>query len=212
MKSQLFSRLYREQPRMSVLFAAENVSIRSAQGINASMLAGLCVGLLLSLTVTCGMLYAWGYFADAETRRLQEELHAVATHGADSMALATGQIDEGVEGLFVLDFITGELTCQVLNPRTGTLGGMFRQNVVVDLGVEQGKLTKYLLVTGGIETRQNVSNVRPAKSIAYVVDSNTGKYVAYMLPWNQQVANSGGQQANPMIVIGKGSARNAPVE
>ena len=176
------------------------------------LFAGLCVGLVLSAAATGGALHAWGYFDEHQIPLLEQQLHAVATHGADNMALATGRIDEGVEGIFILDFITGDLTCQVLNPRSGTLGGLFRQNVVQDLGVEQGKQPKYLLVTGGLEIRQNISNIRPAKSLVYVADSNTGRYVAYMLPWNQQLANAGGAQAAPMVAVGAGSARNAVVE
>lgn len=179
---------------------------------NRLFATGLVLGLLVSLGATFGALGAWGYFAADRVRAMEEQLHALATHGGDSLAIATGLIDEGVEGMFILDYITGDLTCQVLNPRTGTLGGLFRQNVVTDLGVEQGKQPKYLLVTGGLEIRQNISNIRPARSIVYVADSNTGRYVAYMLPWNQQLANAGGAQAAPMIAVGRGTARNAIVE
>jgi len=75
-------------------------------------------------------------------------LNATATSGGTTMAIATGPIQEGVEGLFILDFITGELTCSVLNPRTGAIGGAYQANVVADLGVEQGKAPQYLMVTG----------------------------------------------------------------
>ena len=179
---------------------------------NSMFVVGLIAGLGISVAATFGSLAAWGYFEKDKVRQLEQQLHAVATHGADSMAIATGLIDEGVEGIFFLDFISGELTCQVLNSRTGLLGGVFRQNVVADLGVEPGKQPKYLLVTGGLETRQNISNIRPARSLVYVADSNTGRYVAYMLPWNQQIANQGGAVASSMIVIGRDSARNAVVE
>jgi hypothetical protein len=174
--------------------------------------AGLLIGLCVSVAATFGALATWGYFENSKVRLIEEQLHAMATHGSDTMAISTGMIDEGVEGLFVLDFITGELTCQVLNSRTGTLGGMFKQNVVQDLGVEQGKQPKYLIVTGGLEIRQNIGNLRPAKSIVYVADSNTGRWVAYMLPWNQQLANQTLPQASQMVAIGRGSARNAVVE
>ena len=179
---------------------------------NRMLVLGLFVGLTISVAATFATLASWGYLKRGKTQMLEQQLHAMATHGADSMAIATGEIDEGVEGVFILDFITGELTCQVLNARTGLLGGLFRQNVVADLGVEQGKQPKYLLVTGGLEIRQNISNVRPARSIVYVADSNSGRYVAYVLPWNPQLANAGGAQASAMIPIGRGSARNAVLE
>lgn len=179
---------------------------------NSMFLFGLIAGLGVSVAATFGSLSAWGYFEKDKFRQLEQQLHAIATHGSDSMAIATGNIDEGVEGVFFLDFISGDLTCQVLNARTGLLGGIFRQNVAADLGVEQGKQPKYLLVTGSFETRQNISNIRPAKSIVYVADTNTGRYVAYMLPWNQSLVNSGGKVAAPMVLIGRDSARNAVVE
>jgi hypothetical protein len=187
--------------------------LRKLQTRSSLMLAcGMLVGLSLSFAATLATLSAWGYLEEGKVQWIEQQLHAIATHGGDSIAIATGVVDENVEGVFILDFITGELTCQVLNARSGALGGVFRQNVVQDLGVEQGKQPKYLLVTGGLETRQSITNVRPAKSLVYVADSNTGRYVAYMLPWNQQLANAGGAQAAPMVVVGRGTARNAIVE
>ena len=139
-------------------------------------------------------------------------LNATATDSSDTMSLATGPVAEGIEGLFILDFITGELTCSVLNPRTGALGGAFSANVVADLGVEQGKQPKYIMVTGQAQFRVQGGNIRPAESVVYVADSNTGHWVAYWLPWNRQAASYNFTQASPMGVLGKGSARNIQVE
>ncbi|MDA1050131.1 MAG: hypothetical protein O3C40_06585 [Planctomycetota bacterium] len=139
-------------------------------------------------------------------------LHAAATHGGTTMAIATGPIQDGVEGFFVLDFITGELTCSVLNPRSGQMGGAYRANVVADLGVEQGKQPQYLLVTGAANFRTQGGNLVPAESVVYVADANTGRYVAYWLPWNKLAAQQNFPQANPMQVLGVGSARNIQVE
>jgi expansin (peptidoglycan-binding protein) len=139
-------------------------------------------------------------------------LNATATHGAKTMATATGPISQGVEGFFVLDFITGELTCSVLNPRSGAMGGAFRANVVADLGVEQGKQPQYLMVTGAASFRTQGGNVRPAESVVYVTDANTGRYVAYWLPWNRAAEQYNFAQASPMLVLGKGSARNLELE
>jgi hypothetical protein len=176
------------------------------------LVAGLLVGLSLGGGATYGTLASLGYFNESVAQLTEQQLHAMATHGGDLMAIATGPIDQDVEGIFILDYVTGDLTCQVVNARFGTLAGVFKQNVVQDLGVQAGKQPKYLLATGRFEPRQNVSNVRPANSVVYVADSNTGNYVAYMLPWNQQLANAGGAQAAAMVAVGRGSARNAVVE
>lgn len=139
-------------------------------------------------------------------------LNASATHGGTTMAIATGPIQDGVEGFFILDFITGELTCSVLNPRTGAMGGAYRANVVNDLGVEQGKQPQYLMVTGAADFRTQGANLAPAESIVYVADANTGHYVAYWLPWNKVAAQQNFPQAAAMQVLGKGTARNIQVE
>ena len=170
-------------------------------GVGLGLLVGL--GMLAGTTVTASL---------NPFEMLEKQIHASATHGGESMAIATGLIDEGVEGLFILDFITGELTCQVLNPRTGTLAGLYKRSVSNDLGTEQGKQPKYLMVTGTLKVRQNVSNVKPAESIVYIADANTGRYVAYLLPWNKAAFNQNVAQANEIIPIGQGSARNIVVE
>jgi hypothetical protein len=171
---------------------------------------GLTLGLSVALGVFLGMLavlHNSAPFGFPET-----VLQAAATHGGSTMAIATGPIDEGVEGLFVLDFITGQLQCSVLNPRTGQIGGLFKHNVVGDLGVEQGKQPKYLLVTGQASFRTSGGNIRPAESIVYVADENTGNFAAYMLPWNRAASQYNFAQTNPMQLLGKGTARTVELE
>jgi len=143
-----------------------------------------------------------------------ELLQASATDSTSSMAIATGHIADGVEGLFVLDFITGNLQCQVLNPRTGGAGGLYRHNVSGDLGVQQGKQPRYLMATGTADFRVQSGNVKPAGCILYVADANTGRYAAYMLPWNKAIAQqrTGQVQINPMIMLFTGNVRNVVVE
>jgi len=170
------------------------------------------IGVGLGLLIGVGMLAGSTLTASLNPFAADSRLHALATHGNDSMVVATGPIDEGVEGMFILDAITGDLTCQVLNPRTGTLAGLYRRNVSSDLGTEQGKTPKYLMVMGAIELRQSISNVKPANSIVYVADANSGRYVAYLLPWNKAAFSQNVAQANDLIVIGRGSARNIEVE
>ncbi len=169
------------------------------------LVLGLTLGSLLGAVVAF-------QFANPRMEFPTTLLNAAATHGGTTMAIATGPIQDGVEGFFVLDFITGELTCSVLNPRTGAMGGAFRANVVADLGVEQGKAPQYLMVTGAANFRTMGGNILPAESVVYVADANTGRYVGYWLPWNRQAAQYNFAQASPMQVLGTGSARNIQVE
>lgn len=167
-----------------------------------SLGAGMLIGVLLA--VRSGASGSGSIFGP------ETVLNASATVSSDSMAMATGLIDEGVEGLFVLDFVTGNLQVFVMNPRTGQLGGMFAHNVAADLGTQ--KAPKYLMVTGQAMWRSYTGNVRPAQSIVYVADSNTGRYAAYMMPWNRQASSYNFAQVNPLIRIGVGTARTVPLE
>lgn len=173
-----------------------------------ALATGLISGLLVGFGMLVGALVATDYLSSPRVQWPETSLQAVATHGTDSFAMATGPISDGVEGVFFLDFLTGELTCSVINPRTGQLGGLYRHRVIQDLGVEQGKKPSYLMVTGRANFRSSVGNVRPADSVVYVADANTGRFAAYALPWNRSAAAYNFAQTNPMVLIGKGTARS----
>ncbi len=174
------------------------------------------IGLGLGLMVGTGMLI--GALAARQDSEPQlpfpaELLQASASDSTSTMAIATGHISDGVEGLFVLDFITGNLQCQVLNPRSGQAGGLYQHNVSLDLAVQQGKQPRYLMVTGVAEFRVAAgSNVKPAGCILYVADANTGQYAAYMLPWNKALAQQNVGQTYPMQFLYGGNVRNVAIE
>src|SRR5947208_3656435 len=115
--------------------------------------AGLAIGLAIGGGVAIGVLVGQHSPGATNLPGLADmHLKAMASHGSDTFAIATGPIDNDVEGLFTLDFLTGDLTCFVINPRNGLFGGMFKANVANVLKVERGKKPSYLMVTGTIQT------------------------------------------------------------
>lgn len=136
------------------------------------------------------------------------KLQAYATHGADTFAMATGPIDEESEGLYVLDYLTGDLHCWVMNPRTGKFGGAFKHNVWVDLGTPKTKNTKYVMVTGAANFVRGGSTARPATSVLYVGDAVTGVVAAYNIPWDRSAFASGRSQSGGFVKLDMGQARN----
>ena len=74
-------------------------------------------------------------------------LHATATHGLDKFAIATGLVDDSVEALYFLDFLTGDMRAAVINPKTGKFNSFFTRNIATDFG-GAGRSSGYLLVTG----------------------------------------------------------------
>jgi hypothetical protein len=171
--------------------------------------AGLIVGLAIGGAWSAGLWLGKGSGPDGGLAGLQElKLRAMASHGAETFAVATGPVDESVEGLFTLDFLTGDLQCFVFNPRTYQQGGIFRTNIAKDLAPEKGKKPSYLLVTGVISNTATYSNFKPAGCVCYVVDANTGECAAYTFPWAKAASGSNIPQAKEMTLIYKWKARS----
>jgi len=128
-----------------------------------------------------------------------------------AMAVATGPIDSDVEGFFTLDFRTGELQCFVFNTRTQQIGGRFRASVSTDLRLDVNTKPSYLLVTGYASFVRGAGVVRPANSIVYVTDTNSGNFAAYSVPWNSNLAKAAKPQVGNLVLLQVGSARPAAV-
>lgn len=168
-------------------------------------------GASLTAAVVAGWFW-WDYQRHPVRWAWPEVFHAAATHGGQSMALATGSVDEG-EGLFVLDYLTGDLHCFVIYPRFATkFLAHYQTNVIQVLGVQPGKKPDYLMVTGQMEFRQGTALNRPAGTVVYVADANTGKFAAFGVPWNRQAANVGQPQQGPLVLLDVGQARAVELE
>jgi hypothetical protein len=175
--------------------------------------AGLIVGLAIGGAMIVGVLVGRRADSVASLPGLADlHLKAMASHGGDNFAIATGPVDEDVEGLFTLDFLTGELHCFVMNPRAGGLAGAFKANVASDLEVQKGKKPNYLIATGAFNFSASYNNFKPAKCLVYVADGNTGDIACYTFPWSSTVTNSGGLGTMlPMSLVYKGKTRTVAI-
>ena len=173
-----------------------------------SLIIGIGLGLLVGIGMMFGALTAISWNQSPSLVLPETMLHATGSDSGTKMAIATGPITEGVEGVFILDFLTGDLSGWVINRRTGRMGGLYKHNVVQDLGVVQGKAQKYLMVTGAAPMTRGGSQAQPADCFVYVVDQNTGNFVAYGLRVNRSAYAAGAPQVAPLIPIAKGCARN----
>lgn len=115
--------------------------------------------------------------------------HALTSLADDSFAVCTAPLGMGIEGFFMLDFETGDLSGGVINPATGKFSGAYKHNVLPDLGFKAGqaKNPRFLLVAGAAELQTgNAASFAPC--VLYVTDSSTGTTVAYGIPFNPQQA------------------------
>lgn len=139
-------------------------------------------------------------------------MHAVATDRQDNFAICTGPVDDNFEAVYLLDFLTGNLTASVLSPVSYKFNAMFTANVNVDLGVDTSKNPKYVMVTGLANLRKGGGgNVQPGASVLYVAELTSGKVAAYAIPWAKGAQQSNIAQSNRMMLIDRRDFRTVVV-
>jgi hypothetical protein len=146
---------------------------------SASVAAGIAIGLVIGLNIA-------GLWPSIP-------LHAVATHGIDKFAIATGLVDDSVEALYFLDFLTGDLRAAVINQKTGTFNAFYTRNIAADFG-GAGRNSGYLIVTGFADMPRGTANFQFSKSIVYVAEATTAQVAAYTIPWNSSKQAAGATQ------------------
>ncbi len=139
---------------------------------------GLCAGLAAGLV---------GGFILAHLGH-ETPLHAVATDRVATFAMCTGPVDEDMEAVYFLDFLTGDLRAAVVNKNSRTFMAFFQRNVLVDLGVDPGKNPRFMIVTGTANLRRG-GGPQPGRSIVYVAEVTSGKVAAYGIPWTANMSN-----------------------
>ena len=173
--------------------------------------AGFATGLLIGVGMMIGALFAVTCWNPQQQFLPETLLHASTAQGSDSFALATGPVDDNMEGLFTLDFLTGELRCWMINQRTGKVGGVFQYNVTGDLQTQASKNPKYLLATGRAIFVSSGGVRKLGNTLAYVSDANTGIVAAYGVPWDRTRATAGAGQQGVLVLLDRVKARQATI-
>jgi hypothetical protein len=156
---------------------ADNRNIASKKRVrNPPMLqsrwACLALGIVIGAVVAANVAGWWP----------QTPVHALATHGQDNFAIATGPIATDVEAVYILDYLTGELKAAVLNLNTGKFLSFFEHNISKDLATGVGKNPRYLMVTGMADLRKGGANLM-GTSVVYVAEFTSGQIAAYGIHW-----------------------------
>lgn len=131
-------------------------------------------------------------------------INAATAASSDKFSIATGPVSQEAEGLFVLDNNSGLLQCRVIYPRIGTFRAQFTTNVADALGTG-GKGGSYVMVTGRVDFPR-ASNRPAAVGVVYVLDTATGNYACYGIPFDQTSVPNNRPQQGVLVLIGQGSA------
>ncbi|QDU54958.1 hypothetical protein [Aeoliella mucimassa] len=160
------------------------------RGRTTFLLSGLGFGIMLGAVLGLNIQGLWP----------QVPLHATATEGYESFSIATGLVDNEVEGLYFLDYLTGDLVGAVVNPKTGKFNARFTYNISQDFPTA-GRNAKYLMVTGLANMPRGRAGFQPASSIVYIADATSGQVGAYIMPWNSSMQAAGKPQAGAFQVL-----------
>ncbi len=132
------------------------------------------------------------------------QAHATATHSTEGLIMCTGELDNsvGLEGVYVLDVLTGEINGACLNPRTRKFSAAWKYtNLMQDLGLTQVKNPKFVMVTGECDTPQNYRGGKLGRSVIYVAELNTGSVAAYGVPFNPSKLAAGQMSADMLVPL-----------
>lgn len=176
------------------------------KSIPASWLIALVIGFVVSQAVSPG----WRASEAPGVSSLLSHLpvHAMATQGHDNFVIATGFVGDGLEGIYFLDFLTGDLKATVINERAGGFNSFFEYNISEDFNLTQVRNPKYLMVTG---VARDMTTSGPggqmADCVLYVIEATSGQLVAYGLPWSRSQHTAGKVQRGTFIPLARADLR-----
>jgi hypothetical protein len=173
---------------------------------------GLVIGLLLGMIIG-------GLWPEAP-------LHATATDRTENYAMATGYVDEGVEAVYFLDFLTGTLRAAVLSNTNARFQAHYAGNINADIAsvvqmsnnnlsqtnaqrrraglpplpqLQMPQSPNYLMVTGAIDMRRTgAMRTQYPLSALYVAETNTGIVLTYLIPWDRNAHMADVDSAMPL--------------
>jgi hypothetical protein len=109
-------------------------------------------------------------------------LSAVSTDRTEKFAMTTTPVENDLEAVFTLDFLTGRLTGAVLsNQGTGFAAYYFR-NIAADFNVNPESKPSYA-ITAGRASLQQRGRAQWGASVIYVAELSSGRVAAYRIPY-----------------------------
>ena len=130
----------------------------------------------------------------------QTPLHATATDRTDTFAIATGAVDEEVEAIYFLDYLTGDLRAAVLG-RNNKFQGAFQYNVLNDFKLPPDKTPKFMMITGISQTPRGGGAARMSHAVVYVAEITTGQCAVYGIPWLPSARAAGQPIKNNLVPL-----------
>lgn len=116
-----------------------------------------------------------------------EPAFAVATDRSSKFALVTAPAGSEMEGVFLLDFLTGNLQGQVLNTRIGEFTRSYFKNITADFELDPKSEPQWAVVSGMGKLAAG-RGTSWGTSLIYVAELTSGRVIAYGFPYTETQA------------------------
>lgn len=93
-------------------------------------------------------------------------------------------ISDSIDGIFTLDFLTGDLRGAVLNRQVNKFTAFYFRNVARDFDIDPKKEPHYSIISG-MATIAGQGGISFASGVLYVGELTSGKVHCYAFPWKE---------------------------
>lgn len=105
---------------------------------------------------------------------------------------------DGTEGVFVIDYLTGQLKGGVVNARQNIFTNFYYRNLAADFQVDPKAKPAYAMVAGNRGQNVGQNGVTLGAGTIYVAELTSGKVVAYTFPYTEVRGKTPAVQMTPM--------------
>ncbi len=130
----------------------------------------------------------------------QPEIKASVANGNDKFTMVTVPLTETgeIEGVFVLNHLTGQLTGGAIYSQTGKFGYSFMHNVAADFQTSKKTPEPKYAIVSGTANLQSSGGVQPAFGVIYIGELSSGAVIAYGFP---RPTNRNAGSAMPLVKL-----------
>jgi len=94
-------------------------------------------------------------------------------------------VNDPMEAVFILDFLTGQLRGAALNRQVGRFASFYFRDLSKDFDVDGDSDPHYCMVSGYAQM-PNQAGIPMASGMLYVGELSSGKVIGYSFPWREQ--------------------------
>lgn len=203
--------------------ASESAAVSQSVSDSRSTSRHWAVACAAMACVTIASLSVAGYFAGVSAANrtasqtftsefpfpMPSTIDAVGAVSSEKYSIATGVVSDEAEGFFVLDHNSGLVQCNVFYPRVGKFMASYTGNAGELVGAG-GKGGAYLMVTGQADMSRGTRPGTLAPTLLYVLNTASGNYGVFSVPFDRQAAAQGRPQQGVLIPMGTGTAAVVP--